>query len=447
MDTDKLLPDIPRPFAFDVLSDLDFELLNKIDYKFHYDLRRRQRSAVFTYHAQIDKVTDNHLFYGTDKSELQWDNKQKKGTATGNFVICTTSRTLKSHWDIDTNLVSDKNDIQVDLNARFDRQPKKASPKSFIGVYNVTVKAPKHESFQLIDLDGNLTTQLNKFETFNSIVYRVDKSLKEMNLNAIIHRNQTGAGSLQAHLALSLPFKNLPYITHNINLQRDSSNGHVSFIESKLLAKPVFAHFGRIKIDRSQANQPPHVHVGNEIEYLRANGDSLHGYSKVDVHRWSKLHTFGLLKRNNDLLHKHSIGYIFSNKTRKVALSLESPQLSGNPVSLIGELTIDQQNRIGQLKWPQEFGVHVELGTPLSNLTAFHIFYNLPMFHKNADKKVDAAVGFKIASSVRRKTKHVPLTFLFYRKSLRLCFTPMQKVLLILLFTSVNPYLLGMILH
>ncbi|CAF5042764.1 unnamed protein product, partial [Rotaria socialis] len=40
-DTDKLLPDIPRPFAFDFSSELDFELLNKIDYKFQYELRRR----------------------------------------------------------------------------------------------------------------------------------------------------------------------------------------------------------------------------------------------------------------------------------------------------------------------------------------------------------------------------------------------------------------------
>ncbi|CAF4694298.1 unnamed protein product, partial [Rotaria sp. Silwood2] len=36
IDTDKLLADIPRPFAFDVLADLDFELLNKINYKFQY---------------------------------------------------------------------------------------------------------------------------------------------------------------------------------------------------------------------------------------------------------------------------------------------------------------------------------------------------------------------------------------------------------------------------
>ncbi|CAF4403825.1 unnamed protein product, partial [Adineta steineri] len=99
-DTDKLYPDIPRPFAFDVLSDLDFELLNKVDYKFQYDLRRRQRSAVFTYHSQVDKITDGHLFSGTSKSELQWDNKQKKATSTGSFSICTNSRSLKTHWDI-----------------------------------------------------------------------------------------------------------------------------------------------------------------------------------------------------------------------------------------------------------------------------------------------------------------------------------------------------------
>jgi hypothetical protein len=308
---------------------------------------------------------------------------------------------LKTHWDIDTNLIQDKNDMTLDLKVRFDRQPKQDSVKSFIGTYNITLKAPKHESFQLIDLDGNITRQLGKLETFHSIAYRIDKSLKEINFNAIINRNHSGNGSLQTHIAISLPFKNLPYITHDLTIERALLTGRVNNIQSKLLAKPVFAHYARIHIDRSNENQPPWVHVGNEIEYLRTNGDSLHGLSKVDVHRWSKLHSFGLLKRNNDLLHKHSIGYIFSKKTRKIALSLESPQLSGNPLSLIAELTIDRENRIGKLKWPQEFGVHVEFGTPLSNLTALHVFYNLPMFREDANRNVDAAVGFKLASSVR----------------------------------------------
>ena len=171
--------------------------------------------------------------------------------------------------------------MTLDLNVRFDRQSKKDSPKSFIGVYNITLKAPKHESFQLIDLDGNITRQLGKLEAFNSIAYRVDKSLKEINLNAVVHRNQSGDGSLQTHIAISLPFKNLPYITHDLTLKRASPNGRVSNIQSRLLAKPVFAHYGRINIDRSNDNQPPCVHVGNEIEYLRTNGDSLHGFSKL----------------------------------------------------------------------------------------------------------------------------------------------------------------------
>ena len=400
-DTDKLLPDIPRPFAFDVLSDLDFQLLNKIDYKFQYDLRRRQRSASFVYNAQVEKVMDNHLFSGTGKGEIQWDNKQKKATFTENFSICTTSRSIRTHWDIDTNLVADKSDAQLDLYVRVDRQPKKNSPNSLIGVYNITLRAPKHETVQLIDANGNLTRALNQFQTFNSIAYRANKSSQEININAVVNRNQTGDGSLQSHLAISLPFRNLPYITHDFNLARASPSGRVNHIETKLLAKPVLAHFGRVNIDRSQANQPPHVHVANELEYLRANGDSLLVMSKVDVHRWSKLHSFGFYRRNNDILHKHSIGYIISEKTRKVALSLDSPQLSGNPLSLIGELTIDRENQIGRMKWPQQFGVHLEFGTPLSNLTALHVFYNLPMFNKDADRKVDGAIGFKIASAVR----------------------------------------------
>ena len=402
-DTDKLLPDIPRPFAFDILSDLDFELLNEVNYKFQYDLRRRQRSASFTYHAKVDKVTMDILYSGASKSELQWDNKQKKATATGNFHICTHSRSLKTHWDIDTNLVPDKNDMELDLNVRFDRQPKKDSPKSFIGVYNLTLQAPKHESLKLIDLDGNLTKQSGTFQTYNSITYRIGKTLKEINLNFNLDRNQTGDGSVKTHATIALPLKYLPYITHNFKLERVSPNGRVNHIQTKLVAEPVFSHFGSIDINRSNVNKPPCVQVTNEIEYLRANGDNLHALSNVKVHRWSTLHSFGLLKRNTDLLHKHSIGYIFSNKTRKVALSLESPQISGNPLSIIGELTIDRENRIGKMKWPQEFGVHVEFGTPLSNLTAFHVFYNLPMFNKNADKSVDASVGFKLASSVRKK--------------------------------------------
>ncbi|CAF3221829.1 unnamed protein product [Rotaria sp. Silwood2] len=405
-DSDKLLPDIPRPFAFDVLSDLDFQLLNEIKYKFQYEFRRRQAAGSFTYHGKVDKVTDNHLFSGTSQSEMQWNNKQSKATAVGNFEICIRSRTLKSHWDINTNLVDEKNDMGLDFKVRFDRQPKKDSPKSIILVYDVKLAAPKHQSFQLIDLDGNFTKQYGKFETFNSIAYRVDKNLKEMNLNAAVYRNQTGDGTLQTQLTISFPFKYLPYITHSLKLKRSSSDQRVNYIESKLIAKPVLAHYGSVNIDRTEDTKRPCVHIENEIEYLRANGDNLYGKSKVDVHRWSKLHTFGVLKRNNDVLHKHSIGYIFSRKTRKVALSLVSPQISGNPLSIIGELTIDRDNRIGKMQWPQEFGVHIEFGTPLSSLTALHVFYDLPMFNKNSETRIDGVVGFKLASP-----KVTPISF------------------------------------
>ncbi|CAF1498906.1 unnamed protein product [Rotaria sp. Silwood1] len=405
-DSDKLFPDIPRPFAFDVLSDLDFQLLNEVSYKFQYELRRRQVAGSFTYRSQVDKVTDGHLFSGKSQSELQWNNKQYKATATGNFEICIRSRTLKTHWDINTNLVNDKNDMELDLKVRLDRQPKKDSPKSVIVAYDITLKAPKHETFQLIDLDGNFTRQSGRLETYNSIAYRVDKNLKELNLNAVINRNQTGDGTLQTQVTISLPFKYLPYIIHSLKLKRSSTDQRVNYIESKLTAKPVLAHYGSIDIDRTEDSTRPCVHVENEIEYLRSNGDNLYGMSKVDVHRWSKLHTFGVLKRNNDLLHKHSIGYIFSRKTRKVALSLVSPQLSGNPLSIIGELTIDRDNRIGKMQWPQEFGVHVEVGTPLTNLTALHVFYNLPMFNKNSETRVDGVVGFKLASP-----KVTPISF------------------------------------
>ncbi|CAM4843772.1 unnamed protein product, partial [Rotaria magnacalcarata] len=37
VDTDKLFPDIPRQFAFDVSSDLDFQLLNEVNYTFQYN--------------------------------------------------------------------------------------------------------------------------------------------------------------------------------------------------------------------------------------------------------------------------------------------------------------------------------------------------------------------------------------------------------------------------
>ena len=397
-DSDKLLPDIPRPFAFDVLSDLDFQLLNQIDYKFQYELRRRQAAGSITYHAQVDKVTDGHLFTGASRAELQWNNKQSKATANGKFEICAGSRTLKTHWDIDTNIVADRNDMELDFKVRFDRQPKKESAKSVIVVYDVKLKAPKHPSFQTIDLDGNFTKQSGKFETFNSIAYRVDKNLKEFNLNAVMKRNQTGDGTLQTHLGISLPFKYLPYITHALLIKRNVTDQRTNYIESKFVAKPVIAHYASISIDRAEDPTRPCVHVENELEYLRGNGDNLYGVSKVDVHRWSKLHTFGKLKRNNDVLHKHSIGYIFSRKTRKVALSLVSPQLAGNPLSIIGELTIDRENRIGKMQWPQEVGVHVEFGTPLTSLTGFRVFYNLPMFNKNSETRVDGAAGFKLAS-------------------------------------------------
>ena len=345
-------------------------------------------------------MTNGHLFEGTSKADIQWDNKQKTAKSTGTFTICTNSRSLRSHTQVDTSLVPGANDIEIDLQARFDRQPKKNAPQSFISAYNVTVKAPKHEFFQSLDLDGNLTRQAGFVETYNSIAFRKDKMLKEINVNAVIERNRTGDGALKTQIVLSLPLKNLPYITHELNLERSAATGRINHVTSQLLAKPVLSHYAHIDIDRPNAEGPPVVKVENEFEYLRGNGDNLYVLSHVNVHRWSTLHSLGLFKRNNDLLHKHSIGYVFSNKTRKVALSLESPQLSGNPLSIIGELTIDRENRIGKMKWPQEFGVHLEFGTPVSNLTALHVFYNLPLFGKEDEQTVDAAIGFKLASPV-----------------------------------------------
>lgn len=410
-DTNKLLPDIPRPFAFDILSDLDLDLLNKFGFKFHYDFPLRQRSASFQYQATIDKVVEGHLFSGTSKSEVEWDNKQKTAKSAGTFSICTRSRTLTSHWDVDTSLVPDQNDIQIDLIARFDRQPKKDAPQSVIAVYNVTVKAPKHQLIQALDLDGNFTRQAGFIETFNSIAFRKERVVKEFNVNAVLQRNRTGDGTLQTRINLGLPFKYLPYITHELKVERSSASGPVNHVSSQFLAEPVFSHFADIDIDRSDASRPPCVKVENEFEYLRGNGDHLYGLSQVNVHRWSTLHSLGLFKRNNDLLHKHSIGYAFSKKTRKIALSLESPQLGGNPLSIIGELTIDRENRIGKMKWPQEFGVHLEFGTPVTNVTAFNVFYNLPMFSNEDEQTVDASLGFKLASP-----KIEPISFYLHSK-------------------------------
>ncbi|CAF1019758.1 unnamed protein product [Rotaria sordida] len=289
-DTDKLLADIPCPFAFDALSNLDFELLNKINYKFQYDLHRRQHSASLTYNSQVNKVVDNHLF-----------SEKKKTTSKRNFFICTKSHSLTTHWDIDTILVQDKNDIEVDLFVRFDRQPNTDSPKSFIGFYNVILKASKHELFQLIDLNGNVTKQSGILSTYNSITYRIDNALKEINRNLIIDHNIT-------------------------------------------------------------ENQSPLVRIDNELEYLRGNGDHLH----------------------------------------------EILQLSGNPLSTIRELTIDRENHIGKMKWLQQFGVHVEFGNPLSNLTVLYFFYNLSLLHKDDDQTIDASLGFKLASS-----KIAPTSFYF----------------------------------
>ena len=429
-DTDRLLPDLPRPFAFDVTSDLEFQFLNKLNYKIQYDLRKRQRSGSFTYNNQVNRVTDGHLFSGTSDMELVWDNKQKRAKGNGDFVICTKMRSVKTHLDIDTNIVPDRNDVTLDLFVRLDRLPKPNAPKSLIARYDVTIQAPKHELIQLIDLDGNITRREGILETYNSIAYRREKALQELNLNLIVDRNQTGDGSFHTHIDLSLPFRNLPYITHDLLLQRESPAGRLSHAASQFIAKPVFAHFARVDIDRSKADQPPHVYVDNELEYLRGSGDSLYAMSKVDVHRWSVLHSTGLLRRNTDLLHRHSIGYIFSNKTRRVALSLESPQLSGNPLSIIAEVTIDREHRIGKMKWPQEFGVHLEFGTPLSNVTALQVYYNLPMFHEDDDQTVDATVAFKLASSVRTISS-LPLCIeilRFFRKSLPSVFIFNPKV-------------------
>ncbi|CAF4362986.1 unnamed protein product, partial [Rotaria magnacalcarata] len=231
----------------------------------------------------------------------------------------------------------------------------------------------KHKLFQLIDLDGNLTKQSGKFETWNSIAIRTNKKLKEINLNAFLYRNLTGDNTLQAHISFSSPFRYLPYITHDLKIERLFKTGDFGFFESRLIVKSVFAHYALLDASRSEKL---HIRIDNEIEYLRANGDSLYALSKIDM---------------SDTPILHSIGFISSSKTKKIAFSLVSPQISSNPLSIIREYTVDRENRIGKMKLPQEFG------TPLSNLTAFHIFYNLPLFNKNHSSTDDGSVGFKIA--------------------------------------------------
>ncbi|CAM4768918.1 unnamed protein product [Rotaria magnacalcarata] len=253
-------------------------------------------------------------------------------------------------------------------------QVRKDSPKSLITFYDIKLKAPKHKLFQLIDLDGNLTKQSGKFETWNSIAIRTNKKLKEINLDAFLYRNLTGDNTLQTHISFSSPFKYLSYITHDLKIERLFKTGDFGFLESRLIAKSVFAHYARLDASRSEKL---HIRIDNEIEYLRANGDSLYAISKIDM---------------SDTPILHSIGFISSSKTKKIAFSLVSPQISSNPLSIIREYTVDRENRIGKMKLPQEFG------TPLSNLTAFHIFYNLPLFNKNHSSTADGSVGFKIAS-------------------------------------------------
>ncbi|CAF3706017.1 unnamed protein product [Rotaria socialis] len=124
VDTNKLFPDIPGQFACDILSDLDFQLLNKINFKLQFNSPHHQRSGLFTYHAQVDKVTHGHVFSGTSKSELQLDNKQ----------------------------------IQVT-----------DSPKSLITFYGVKLKAPKHKLFQLMDLDVKALCNGNDIATHSSL--------------------------------------------------------------------------------------------------------------------------------------------------------------------------------------------------------------------------------------------------------------------------------------
>ncbi|CAF4269075.1 unnamed protein product, partial [Rotaria magnacalcarata] len=111
-----------------------------------------------------------------------------------------------------------------------------------ITFYDVKLKTPKHKLFQLIDLDGNLTKQSGKFETWNSIAIQANKKLKEINLNAFIYRNLTGDNTLQTPISFALPFKYLPYITHDLKIERIFKTGDFGFLESRLIAKPVFAH-------------------------------------------------------------------------------------------------------------------------------------------------------------------------------------------------------------
>ncbi|CAF4954591.1 unnamed protein product, partial [Rotaria socialis] len=115
-------------------------------------------------------------------------------------------------------------------------------------------------------------------------IFEQIKNLKQTNLNAFIYRNLTGDDTLQTHISFSLPFKYLQYITHDLKIERLFKTGDFDFLESRLIAKPVVAHY--VLLDTS-CSEKTYIRIDNEIEYLRVkalcNGNDIATHSSLNA--------------------------------------------------------------------------------------------------------------------------------------------------------------------
>ncbi|CAF0993491.1 unnamed protein product, partial [Didymodactylos carnosus] len=398
--TNKLFPNTPRPVDVDVLSQFNWQYLNELDYTFKYVNKRTQRDAELTYTSKVNKVTMDHLYNGTGSANIHWNSKTGQITTKDTFSICTRAKSLRVHSDIDTNW--DKDNIQLDFEIRksgpqqqsMKQRHRRELTSGSRGVdFNLTLASKRTSGFQYLDVSGILQLSKEIINIEKSIAWKVNNTLKEIDLNVDINFDSSRQFT-KSHAELLLPLQRVSLISNDIVVER-TARGGITRVTSKTNAQPLFSHNLDIGVTREE-DRPPYV-TADSLVTCQRNDDDYVLRLGFGLQRWKTVRTCGELRRNADLLFSHDIGYELSKKTKRAAFSIESPMLTkSNGLTMIGELTIDKENRLGKSRLPKEFGVHLELGTPLTNKAALKLKYDIPAIFQT-NRSIDGKFSVELA--------------------------------------------------
>ncbi|CAF0906246.1 unnamed protein product [Didymodactylos carnosus] len=400
IDTNKLFPHTLCPIDLNVLSHFNCQFFNEptLNYTFKYVNKQTQRDAELVY--KVNEVTMGDIFIGTSSTNLNWNSKKDQITTQDTFLLCTNPKLFITHSDINTTW--DKDSLQLDFEVYPNRSPqqhkivtrrRKSTSKSNGADFNLTLTTKRTSGFQYLDINGIFYLSQKNIDIKKFIAWKVNNTLKEIDLNVDINFDPSRR-LFESHTELLLPIERIPLISNNIQIEQNSQ-GQLNRFTSKTNAQPLFSHDLTIGVMR-ETNKSPYVMADNIVIYQHNDDDYVQHFDFA-FQRWTTVRSCGKLRQNDDLLFSHDIGYEFSKKTKRIALSLESPMLTkSNGLTAIGELTIDKQTRVGKLNLPKEFGVHFELGTPLTNKAALKFKYDL-LGALRSNTSVDGKISFELS--------------------------------------------------